>query len=363
MQNRQFPCGQCGADLKFAPGTTALACPYCGHHNTIEVADDADPIRELDFRQHLQSARGEQEMYEVMMVDCPGCGAETSLDPNVTADECPFCGTSLVKTQHAERLIKPQGQLPFKVTENEAEEAFRDWIAGLWFAPNKLKKYRRREGGIKGIYLPFWTYDTDTDTKYVGRRGEHYYVTESYTAMEDGKQVRRTRQVRKTRWYPASGRVRNSFDDVLVPGSTSLPQKYLLELEPWDLDALVPYDDRYMSGFRSESYNVNLEQGFETARVIMDTTITATIRRDIGGDEQQILNKQTSYYDITFKHILLPIWISAYRYQDKVFRFMVNARTGEVQGERPWSWVKITLAVLAALLVAAVIFWLNQQGA
>ena len=87
----------------------------------------------------------------------------------------------------------------------------------------------------------------------------------------------------------------------------------------------------------------------------MISTIDRAIRSDIGGDEQRIRSQRSSYFDITFKHILLPIWISAYRFGDKPYRFVVNARTGEVQGERPWSVVKIVVAVLAMIVVAVII--------
>ena len=160
---------------------------------------------------------------------------------------------------------------------------------------------------------------------------------------------------------PASGTVHNSFDDVLIVASDSLPRKYMVKLEPWDLEAVAPFTDAYLSGFRTESYTVDLEQGFELATGRMEPVINQTIRRDIGGDEQRILSKDTQYFDVTFKHLLLPVWISAYRYQDKVYRFMVNARTGQVSGERPWSWVKITLAVLVALVVIFVIYMLSQS--
>ncbi|MBV9774716.1 MAG: hypothetical protein JO040_12240, partial [Gemmatimonadetes bacterium] len=86
---------------------------------------------------------------------------------------------------------------------------------------------------------------------------------------------------------------------------------------------------------------------------------------DIGGDEQRIHSTDTRYDDVTFKHILLPVWISAYRYREKVYRRLVNARTGEVQGERPWSWIKIALLVLfvAALVIVGVVLWRDHQGA
>ena len=363
MELRQFACKDCGADLKFAPGTNALKCPYCGVENEIEVEEEAvaTAVEELDFKEHLAQLRAGQETYEVLTARCTNCGAQTSFDEHITSDECPFCGSSLVHEKASTRLIKPQALLPFKIDAKAAQEQYKQWLKKLWFAPNKLKEFARREGGLNGMYIPHWTYDAETTTRYHGQRGEHYYVTETYTAMEDGKPVTRTRQVRKTRWYPASGTVHNSFDDVLIVASDSLPRKYMMKLEPWDLDAVVPYVDAYLSGFRTESYTVDLEQGFDLATGRMEPVINQTIRSDIGGDEQRILSKDTNYFDITFKHLLMPVWISAYRYQAKVYRFMVNARSGQVSGERPWSWVKITFAVLLALVVIFVIYMLSQS--
>ena len=173
---------------------------------------------------------------------------------------------------------------------------------------------------------------------------------------------RQTRQVRKTRWRSVSGRVGNQFDDVLVMASQSLPRKYMEELEPWDLQNLTPYQEEFLSGFVAESYQVDLEQGFARAGELMAPTIHATIRHDIGGDHQRIHSVDTRYFNITFKHLLLPTWISAYQYQQKVFRFLVNARTGEVQGERPYSAIKITLFVLMILAIVLLVLMLSQGG-
>jgi hypothetical protein len=156
-----------------------------------------------------------------------------------------------------------------------------------------------------------------------------------------------------------SGEVFNRFDDVLVMASRSLPDKYARALEPWDLQNLQPYRDAYLSGFRAESYQINLPEGFELAKEIMADAIHATICRDIGGDHQRVTSVNTFYDRITFKHLLLPVWLSAYRYRGKTYRFLVNARTGEVQGERPYSWIKITLAILAAVpFVAALAYFI-----
>ena len=359
MEDKQFECGQCGASLEFAPGSDSLTCPYCGHVNAIAMVEDT--IEEMDYHEALANAAAGQETEERLEVQCNSCGASSTLDPNIAADECPFCGTPVVKAGKTTRILKPKALLPFKIKREEARSAFRDWINGLWFAPNALKKRGKQSERLQGVYMPYWTYDCRTDSRYRGQRGEHYWVTEMRPVQVNGKTEMRPQRVRKTRWYPASGMVHNVFDDVLVLASESLPRKKTDALEPWDLGNLAPYQDDYLSGFKAESYRVSLDSGFEQAKYKMDPVIRAAICRDIGGDEQRILDVHTQYHNITFKHILLPIWISAYRYQDKIYRFMVNGRTGEVQGERPWSWIKITLAALVGAAVVGAIVYATQM--
>jgi len=220
----------------------------------------------------------------------------------------------------------------------------------------------RSEGKLAGVYVPCWTYDSETTTFYRGARGDDYSETERYTATVNGRSVARTRSVRKTRWRSASGTVWNRFDDVLVMAGKSLPRHYADRLEPWDLANLMPYADEFLSGFRAESYQVDLAQGFDRAREIMDDGIRESIRRDIGGDHQRIDSVKTGYDKITFKHILLPVWLSAFRYREKVYQTLINGRTGEVQGERPFSAWKIAGAVIAALAVIALILVLASAN-
>ena len=167
--------------------------------------------------------------------------------------------------------------------------------------------------------------------------------------------VRETYQDIEIRWRPASGSVARRFDDVLVVGSKSLPRDLAEETAPWDLENLVSYKDEYLSGFTAERYQIDVRSGWVRAQERMEAVIRGDVRRDIGGDHQRIHSLDTSHRSITFKHVLLPLWICSYRYRGKIYRFLVNARTGEIQGQRPWSWVKIALAALA---VAALIFLL-----
>jgi predicted RNA-binding Zn-ribbon protein involved in translation (DUF1610 family) len=361
----QFPCRNCGANLVFEPGTASLTCPYCGTVNAIPAATAADGgaavVEEQDYQAFLRECCAAEEMTEVLAVRCTTCGAETTLGANVTAGRCPFCGSAIVAQAASKKLIKPRSLLPFKVTQREAADAFRRWINSRWFAPNELRRRADREQ-INGVYIPAWTYDSRTTNQYTGERGDDYWDTETYTAHENGRSVTRTRQVRRTRWWPVSGQVFVPFDDVLVLASRSLPGGYAEALEPWDLGDLVPYRDEYLSGFVAESYQIDLPQGFEIARQIMAGPIRRAIESDIGGDHQRIHSVDTRYADVTFKHCLLPVWISAYLYAGKTYRFLVNARTGEVQGQRPYSWIKISLAVLAVLLVILIGLLISQGG-
>jgi hypothetical protein len=224
-----------------------------------------------------------------------------------------------------------------------------------------LKQITKLKDPLNGIYTPYWTYDAHTVASYTGRRGDDYYTTEHYTVTVNGRRESRTRQVRHTRWTSVRGVVRNGFDDILILASESLPKKYAEELAPWDLSNLVPYQDSFLSGFRSESYQIDLLEGFNLAKEVMKPQIESTILTDIGGDHQQISTISTRYNDVTFKYILLPVWVSAYRFKEKVYRILVNARTGEVQGERPYSWIKITLASLAVIgIIAGIIYYVQN---
>ena len=359
INTEQKSCSQCGAKLDFAPGTSALKCPYCGFQ--LQISKPEVEVAELDYRNYLEKAGREKDLHEAQRVKCGKCGAETTVPADAAAGICPFCGANMVFSGSVSRLIKPEGLLPFTISGKEAFENFRRWIQGLWFAPGSLKQYARTESKLAGVYIPFWTYDSDTTTQYAGERGDYYYTTENYSGIVNGRSVVRTRRVRHTRWTRASGMVADSFDDILIFASKSLPGQYVTRLEPWDLANLVPYTDEYLSGFRAESYQVSLPEGFEAAKGIMAAAIEASIRRDIGGDEQQIHSSKTQYGNITFKHILLPVWMSAYRFREKIFRILINARTGEVQGERPFSAWKIAGAVLAGLILITVLIILSRN--
>ncbi|UWQ92467.1 TFIIB-type zinc finger domain-containing protein [Aliisedimentitalea scapharcae] len=355
----RFPCDQCGADYRFEPGKGQLTCDHCGHSEQIAGGPwRGAPLRELDFEEALARRLPDVEIEETRVSSCPNCAAQVEFDPRTHAAECPFCATPVVTDTGPNRHIKPKGVLPFAYSEREARKAMTDWLGRLWFAPGGLKEYARKGRKMQGIYVPYWTFDAQTQSRYSGQRGTVYYVTE--TVVVDGKQQQR--QVAKVRWTPVSGRVGRFFDDVLVLASRSLPKRYTDALEPWDLSALEPYQPQFLAGFRAEAYGVELKDGMGEARIKMDRVIERDVRFDIGGDRQQISMIDTDLSEVTFKHILLPVWLAAYKYRGKTYRFVVNGQSGQVQGERPWSGWKIAMAVVVGAVIAGAIGYIMAQN-
>lgn len=350
----RFLCQNCGANMVFDPKYGQLFCPYCQNTKAVETTGTVDERSYEDFIR--QGAANLQPMAQnAMQVGCSSCGAIVNFTPPETATQCDFCGAKIVaQPKSADPLVAPEGVLPFSVTPQTANSNYKTWLSSLWFAPSALKTMAQA-GKMSSIYIPYWTYDANTYSRYTGERGEHYYTTETY--YENGEQ--KQRQVQKTAWYSASGSVSRNFDDVCVPATQSLPEKYINNLEPWDLQELKPYEPAYLSGHKAQTYQIALDQGFELFKSRVAGVINSDVRADIGGDEQRIYNVETQYSRITFKHLLLPIYAGAYQFNSKVFQIVVNGRTGEVQGERPYSWLKIgclVFIILFIIILIAIIF-------
>ncbi|QYK40565.1 MAG: primosomal protein N' (replication factor Y) - superfamily II helicase [Paracoccaceae bacterium] len=360
----RWPCEACGSDLRFAPGATELVCAHCGHRQQIPQTDRQDRKRALgehDLESALRDALPGAAMEQPQTTRCASCGALVEFKGAQHATECPFCASPVAVGTGTHRQIKPQALVPFRLSEGQARDAMTKWLGRLWFAPSGLVEYARKGRALAGLYTPYWTFDAASRSRYRGERGTHYYETRTVTVQVNGKPERRQEQVRKTRWQPVSGWVTRDFDDVLVLASTSLPQGYTDALAPWDLSALEPYRPDFLAGFTAEGYTVPLTDGHARARQIMAGVIRDDVTRDIGGDEQRIADIDSEFSLETFKHVLLPVWMAAYKYNGKTYRFVVNGQTGKVRGERPYSAWKIAVAVVVVAVLVGAAVWLGQQ--
>jgi ribosomal protein S27E len=371
QDERHFPCVQCGSDLRYTPGQnelgqTHLTCDHCGHVQAIPQASErsiARALGELDLHRALADDLPLDASTDIRTTTCPSCNAQVEFQGSDFAAECPFCATPVVVDTGTQRHIKPQALIPFALTEDQARGAMVAWMGGLWFAPNTLLEYARKGRALNGIYVPFWTFDAVTASRYTGARGTNHTETRTRTVMVNGKSEQRSETVTRTSWTPVSGRVARDFDDVLVMASTSLPERLGNELTPWDLAALVPYSPDYLAGFRAEGYTIGLADAHVKGRATMSRQIETDARRDIGGDAQRVDTVDTDWSLETFKHVLLPVWMAAYKYNGKSYRFVVNGQTGEVQGERPYSAWKIGFAVLGVAALVLTAFYINDPAA
>jgi len=348
--NNNFSCKKCGADLEYNPELLSLECPFCGVINKIEKGKKK--IKEKDYEEFLEELEDKEPVIEKKTSGCSSCGSVFSVEPDTISTECPYCATPVVLHDKISKFIKPAGIHPFRITSENAREKFSKWIKKRWFLPNEMKGLEFPEKKLTGIYLPYWTYDANSISYYSGERGIEKSTTKSYTVFENGENVTKTKEVKYTDWEDTSGVIFNPFNDVLIAAGKTIPERFNNLIKPWKLKDLSPFKEEYLSGFRAEKYSIGVKEGFKIAKETMDAEIRELVKTDIGGDEQKIHNVKTRFDKISFKHILLPLWMSSFRYKNKVYRFVVNGVTGELQGNRPWSWKKIMLLIL---IIAAVI--------
>lgn len=340
--------------MTFNPDVNALICANCASKK--EIMSSTDQIKEYDFTT-AEMERGSNWGGETSVIKCEKCGAETVFDTYSTAQFCAFCNSPRIVKADKAAGIPPESIIPFKMNQVKAKEYFSTWIQRRYMAPSALKKKYSTQP-IKGIYIPYWTYDSETFSSYRGEGGTYYYVTESYTAQENGKTVTKTRQVRHTRWWPTNGDYSRFFDDVLVNASKQVNNSIIVDIEPFDLTMLEGYKPEFLSGFYAERYSVNLKEGWDIARSKVELEIERGVTEQINADEVRNLQIETDCNEIKFKHVLLPVWILAYSYKDKVFTSMINGQTGKVSGHSPVSSFKVLCLIGLGVVVAILIYFM-----
>lgn len=338
----EYHCPACGAEAHWSPARRALVCSYCGTESkaTLETRGGETVVVEHDLGAALrglpESARGWQAAKT--SVRCQSCQAISVFDADKVGQRCDFCGSAaLVPYEQVKDAFRPESLLPLRISESQARDRIRSWFGSLWFAPGRFAK-RALTDTLQGVYLPYWTFDARADATWTAEAGHHYFV-------EVGG-----RREQRTRWTPASGSLSHSFDDELVCASRGVTPGILRAVEPFPTDALVPYDPGYLAGWVVERYQIDLVAAAERSRRQMDARLRAVCAGQVPGDTQRNLVVRASYAGQTFKHILAPLWLATYTYRGRARQVVVNGVTGQVAGERPWSWPKIAFAVLLALV-------------
>jgi hypothetical protein len=349
---RRHACPACGAEAHWNPARSALVCPFCGTEapGSLVERDGETVIIEHDLVTALRGVPDTQRGWdaEKTSVKCQSCQAISVLQPERVGQRCEFCGSAqLVPYEQVKDAFRPESLLPLKVSEPDARDRIRTWYRRQWLAPNALGA-KALTDTLHGVYLPYWTFDASAHAAWTAEAG--YYSYEN----------RGGKRVRQVRWEPAAGELSHTFDDALVPASRGIDLPLLQRIEPFPtVDALVPYDAGYVAGWTVERYQLDLVAAAAHSRQVMDARLRQMCAEQVPGDTQRNLRVHATYSDQTFKHILVPIWLIAYTYHGTTYRAVVNGVTGAVAGTRPWSWIKIALLILLALVVWALFMSLN----
>jgi hypothetical protein len=343
--------------MQYDAERSCMACSFCGATRPVGEAGEGQTIAQYDLESGLAASAERGYGISVRRVACQQCGAVVSYGENETARNCDFCGSAqVVEQSSSQKPIRPEAVVPFHIDRKAASAAFARWLGSLWFRPSDLKRLAA-VAEMTGMYVPYWCFDAAVHSDWTAQAGYYYYETEIYKARnEQGQIVERERQVQRVRWVPAWGSRDDAYDDLLVCASRGLPPELSARLEPFETRELHRYTPEFLAGWRAEEYSVELNAGWRSAVSRMEQSQSSRCSSDVPGDTQRFLNVTNHFSDEKFKHILLPVWISAYRYQGQPFQFLVNGQTGEVTGRAPWSVPKIALAVLAVLVVVLLIY-------
>lgn len=347
-------CANCGGTIKWSITGQRLECASCRAPYVAETT--VERVEEHDFDGYA-AREGERVSFpDNTVISCGGCGAQIAVDEHCTATVCPMCGSTQLLEDRQGAGVPPDGVVPFRVDRETAQRNFSKWVKSRWFAPNRLKQ-AYQSGRLQGIYLPFWTFDAEVSTGYRGQGGDTYTVRDSngHTHV-------------RTRWRPVSGQVKGSYDDLQVCAALHDASQVVEQVLPYNTsDNTVPFSPSYLSGFLAEHYAVPATQAVETAKEQIRADQIARAESDIMGrgfDHAQVGDVSISYHRLTYKHVLLPAWTSAFSYQGKQYIYIINGESGKVGGQRPYSVPKILTAVAAgvAAAVAAVLLIMGTEG-
>lgn len=364
-------CDKCSGRLAFDAATAQLRCEQCGALEPVvrsrtdgeaEASGSGGSIIDHDLTCALSERKARGRIGTgTRQIRCGECRAEVELPDEVQATRCEFCGSSvIVESSAAEDHYLPESLVPFAVDRRAAEQAFRRWLGKRWLSPADLPAAAAVEK-LHGVYVPYWAFSCEVTSRWSADAGYTYFVEEK---ARDGSR----RCVARTRWEPCSGMRHDQHDGHLVCASLGLQHSSAASpqapVHGFELEALVPYAPEYLLGFSAERYGVELKDGWERARKSLSATQGRRCASDVPGDTQRRLRATHQFQDVRFKHVLLPMWIAAYRYRGsgRVFQILINGQTGRVAGKAPYSPLRVGLLLTAAMLaLAALIYFFHLR--
>jgi DNA-directed RNA polymerase subunit RPC12/RpoP len=342
---KRYACPNCGATVAYDVSAGGVACEYCGYVAPIHAIHVGKTARENEFtldtvtRSELGWGEKRQELH------CDSCGAALSIPYGALTHTCAYCGSNEVNvTVSLDEDPRPRFLIPFKVTPEQSKKRVREWLGKGWLHPDDLAT-GTIINRLSGIYLPFWTFDTKVDTHWRAQVGHE--KTERYYDVNDGRWKTRTR----IEWRWEEGQVPLTIDDFLVSGITParISQRLLQQLYPYQMRDLVTYEPDFLAGWQAQAYEVTLTDAWKTGKTEIREKARNACYQDIASPHVRNFSMSADFQDESWRYILLPIYLAAYRSGEDTFQVLVNGQTGEVAGQKPVAWWKVWL-VIAVLL-------------
>ncbi len=334
-----FPCENCGAGMRWDPEGDTLHCEYCDHRAEVPRTTGS-----VSVERTLSEAGGAARGFgvELRVARCKSCGARVTYETGATSEVCVYCGSATVLAQEANRnAIRPESLVPLDIGRGRVDSHFEAWLKRLWLRPNDL--VHSRVADAVGVYAPFWMFDAEVSSEWSADAGRHEH---------SGRVGRHGRRATRVRWFPASGRRDDIYDDYPICASKGLREDLVRRLGGFDAQGLVPYEPKYLAGWRAEEYQIDLEEGWARGQRAIEQLQTSRCAGDVPGDTHRNLRVHNTIQGVRWKHVLLPVWSVQYRFRGKVYTVLVNGQTGLVVGDAPYSPIKVTLFVLLLVAIA-----------
>lgn len=301
-KGRQFVCPRCASRLVFTPDGASLHCEHCGYH---QQPQNAGEVQETDFIVTMATARGHSQPVSSATFSCRSCAASFLLAPGTMTVTCPYCDhTYAVESTEARELVPPQAVLPFVLDEAQTVGLVRRWLSQHELRPHTAPQ---------GLYLPVWTFDVGGSVEWQGQIGDYEDSTRS--------------------WRTVSGSHPLLVDDVLVSACHTLPNDLHPLLRTFDLEALVPFEEAYLAAWPAQTYEIAVGDASLAARQVAYRRGKKEARRS-HDNVSAMRYSSASITIISYKLILLPVWLARYRYDGNVYTLGVNGQNGRLLAQR-----------------------------
>jgi DNA-directed RNA polymerase subunit RPC12/RpoP len=339
-----YHCPNCGAPTRFDVSAGGVACEHCGFVGGVQSQQVGRQAGQIEFT--LENLEQSRQGWGVArrQLHCEACGAELELAENAITATCPFCASNQVNLRQAPGdHLRPRFLVPFQIDAADCQQRARAWLGRGWYHPKALASSAAIQP-FTGVYLPFWTFSAQVNASWraeVGHeRTERYY--------DAGSKSWHTRVHIDWRWE--SGQVQAGYNDLLIDGSSHTSQVLLNRIRPFGLEALVTYSPDYLAGWQAQVYDIPLETAWDQGKAIMRERSKDQCRKSIPSSHVRNFSMAADFNEEAWRFILLPVYLTAYRYQERVFQVLINGQTGALGGQKPVDWWKIWLAIVVMLL-------------